>query len=106
MTRMTRPPEITPDEWDMLTSPENYYMDGEVSRAQADRIFRQRVSSIVKERRAAKKTPTPPQRRNMPAPSRKCSASTAKGGMCARDAEQGFQHCWQHRKPAQRSRWR
>ena len=28
---MRKPPEITDDEWDTLTSPENYYCDGEVS---------------------------------------------------------------------------
>lgn len=48
---MQRPKEISEDEWDMLTSPENYYMDGEVSRAEADRIFKQRVQKIVASRR-------------------------------------------------------
>lgn len=50
---MRRPPEITEDEWDALTSPENYYCDGEVSRAQADKLFKQKVDSLVASRRAA-----------------------------------------------------
>ena len=51
---MWKPSEITDDEWDSLTSPENYFCDGEVSRAQADKLFKQKVESIVASRR---KTP-------------------------------------------------
>jgi len=59
---MRKPPEITDDEWESLTSPENYYRDGEVSRAQADAIFRDTVSRLVAQRRGgapASMVPTP-----------------------------------------------
>lgn len=49
---MRKPPEITDDEWDSLTSPENYYCDGEVSRAEADRLFKQKVARLVASRQA------------------------------------------------------
>ncbi|TXH09937.1 MAG: hypothetical protein E6R04_06635 [Spirochaetes bacterium] len=48
---MAKPPEITNDEWDALTSPENYYADGEFSPSQADAEFRRRVAFLVKARR-------------------------------------------------------
>lgn len=56
---MRKPPEISDDEWDSLTSPENYYCDGEVSRTEADRLFKQKVSRLVAQRRA-KPTPSKP----------------------------------------------
>ena len=48
---MRKPKEITDAEWESLTSPENYYMDGEVSRAQADQIFQRKVAALVASRR-------------------------------------------------------
>lgn len=99
MARMTRPPEITVDEWEMLTSPENYYMDGEVSRSQADQIFRQRVKSIVTQRRAKNASVRTPA--HAAAPSRRCSARTTSGSQCDRDAKRGFAFCWQHQNSGQ-----
>lgn len=41
-------PEGVPElEWELITSPENYYMDGEVSREQADAVFQQRAAALV-----------------------------------------------------------
>lgn len=61
---MHKPPEISDDEWSALTSPENYYCDGEVSRAEADRLFKRKVSHLVAQRRAestpSKPKPPPP----------------------------------------------
>lgn len=48
---MRKPKEITDDEWESLTSPENYYMDWEVSRAQAEQIFQRKVATLVASRR-------------------------------------------------------
>jgi hypothetical protein len=48
---MPRPPEITEEEWEALTSPENYFMDGEVSQQEADRLFIQRVEELIRQRR-------------------------------------------------------
>lgn len=48
---MAKPPEITNDEWDALTSPENYYADGEFSPSQADAEFRRRVAFLVRARK-------------------------------------------------------
>ena len=60
---MRKPPEITDDEWDTLTSPENYYCDGEVSRAEADRLFQRKVARLVASRRgSAQQTPASPHR--------------------------------------------
>lgn len=56
---MRKPSEITDDEWDSLTSPENYHCDGEVSRADADRLFRQKVEKMVASRRAKARTTAP-----------------------------------------------
>lgn len=102
MARMTRPSEITPDEWEMMTSPENYYCDGEVSGAQAEQILRQRAQSIVNLRRViaqaqrnAARTPS------TTAPARRCSARTASGSQCDRDAKRGFAFCWQHQNSGQ-----
>lgn len=67
---MRKPKEITDDEWESLTSPENYYRDGEVSRAQADEIFRRNVARIVASRQsgvsAGTKQPAPRRKRFQP----------------------------------------
>jgi hypothetical protein len=44
---MRKPPEVTEDVWDSLTSPENYYCDGELTREQADRRFHTAINKIV-----------------------------------------------------------
>lgn len=86
---MRKPPEITDDKWEMLTSPENYFCDGEVTRAQADRIFRQRVSVLVQRRRV-----TPPQRGS----GRRCAVVTMNHTRCRRSARPGSDMCTQHWK--------
>lgn len=57
MKHRTRPPEIPQSDWDVLTSPENFYMDGEVSRAQAEKIFDQRIDSIIAQYHRRASTP-------------------------------------------------
>lgn len=104
MSMMRRPTEITPMEWEILTSPENYYCDGEITGAEAERYFRQKVASIVQQRRG-RSAQTPSAQ-----PTRKCSARTSSGNLCERDADRGYAFCWQHRKQAERAarrqRWR
>jgi hypothetical protein len=48
---INKPPEITDEEWESMTSPENYYRDGEVTPQEADRIFRRQVEDMVRRRR-------------------------------------------------------
>lgn len=78
---MRKPSEITDDEWEMLTSPENYYMDGEIGRSEADRIFRSRVERIIASRRAAKAAPKSPH------PQRRAPVGTVASGQVWLDTD-------------------
>lgn len=100
----SRPREITEMEWEMLTSPENYYADGELSHAEADKMFRQRVSQLVASRRA---TSASVQKK----PHSTTSFSRQMRAMCCHRAGGGrrcqrivvvpvgtqYPRCWQHR---------
>lgn len=72
-----KPPEINDDEWEMLISPENYYCDGEVTRAEADALFKRKVERLVASRRANLSTPPrrPVSTRKSPQPTNAAAVS-------------------------------
>lgn len=94
MSYTRKPKELTDDEWDSLTSPENYFCDGEISRSQADARFNRIVSDMVKKRRggsSAGRTPAKPVW-NKP----RCTAWTRQGRQCSNTATSGGHLCGIH----------
>ena len=88
-----RPKEITPEEWELWTSPENYYMDGEVSPREADAIFMRRLRSTVKQRRQRARYAAEAPARKVTA---RCCANGKNGARCTRAVTPPDLVCWQH----------
>lgn len=82
---MRKPPELTEHEWDMLTSPENYWGDGEYTRVQAEQVLRQRAHALVdRKRRAAGGRDQRCQA--LTTDRRRCSRNALTGGLCRQHA--------------------